>query len=63
MEIHGLRDPLDAYQRFTMHSAALAAWETLACKGYVELAFGVEPDYPTRNELESCTQCGDGHVM
>lgn len=62
-EIHGLKDPLDAYQRFTTHSAALAGWEELAYKGHVALAFGVEPVYPSRIELESCTKCGDGKIM
>lgn len=61
-EIHGLKDPQDAYQQFTTHSAALGAWETLAYKGQVELAFGVELDYPSHKELESCIRC-DGNIM
>ncbi|KAF8222825.1 hypothetical protein L208DRAFT_1521205 [Tricholoma matsutake] len=34
-EIHGLMEPQDAYQKFTTHTAALAAWEMLAAKGYM----------------------------
>ena len=35
----------------------------LAYKGQVELALGVELNYPLCKELEPCIKCGDGNIM
>jgi hypothetical protein len=48
---------------FQSHSAALEAWETLGAKGYINITFNLGADYPSSDELNHCTRCGNGNVM